>query len=86
MASILTNATKVTAATSDALTGDVTLNVGGTFDGAVVNVSLNPASGTGFTQVYDQPFYVAITAKAGTTLSLDIEGGGSSTAIDADLL
>ncbi len=86
MASILTNATKATPATSDALTGDVTLNVGGTFDGATVNVSLNPASGTGYTKAYDQPFYLAITAKTGTTLSLDIEGGGANTAIDADLL
>ena len=86
MASILTNATKATAATSDALTGDVTVNCGGTFDGAIVNVSLNPASGTGYTQAFDQPFYISITAKTGTTLSLDIEGGGSNTAIDADLL
>jgi len=86
MAAILTNATKATSATSDALTGDVTLNCGGTFDGATVNVSLNPASGTGYTKAYDQPFYISITAKTGTTLVLNIEGGGSSTSIDADLL
>lgn len=86
MASILTNATKATSATSDALTSDVTLNCAGTFDGAIVNVSLNPDSGTGYTKAFDQPFYISITAKSGTTLSLNIEGGGDNTAIDADLL
>lgn len=86
MTQLFNNATKATSATSTALTGDNTLNVGGTFDGAIVYVSLNPAAGTGYTKGYDEPFYISIDAESGTTLSLNIEGGGANTAIDADLL
>jgi len=87
MASILTNADKDTAETSDALTGDVTLNIGGVFsDGAKVRVTLSPASGTGYS-FNSKGGYYAITALTGTTLKLKVLGGNTTdTAIDADLL